>query len=317
MSEQSNNQGRAYEYICLLTLSQEINKYRRAEIDVNSAYHAAEHAWNAVSEELKSMLKQSASAAVSVVFDLEPMITEKSCDILELKIQTDSEGKEGDVRDIVISRKDVKWEIGLSLKHNHFAVKHSRLAKGLDFGDKWFGISCSAKYWDDIKPVFDYLTAQKTAEKTWSELPAKDTMVYVPLLQAFMDELERSNAADSAVPRRMIEYLLGEFDFYKVISVDAKRITHIQPYNMHGQLNHAGRTVKSKVHIPVSCLPTRIVSIGFKPNSTNTVELYMDGGWQFSFRIHNASTRVETSLKYDIQIVGMPATIITISRSWN
>ena len=72
MSEQSNNQGRAYEYICLLTLSQEINKYRRAEIDVNSAYHAAEHAWNAVSEELKSMLKQSASAAVSVVLIWNP-----------------------------------------------------------------------------------------------------------------------------------------------------------------------------------------------------------------------------------------------------
>ena len=41
MSEQSNNQGRAYEFICLLTLSQEINKIRKAEIEVNSAYHAA------------------------------------------------------------------------------------------------------------------------------------------------------------------------------------------------------------------------------------------------------------------------------------
>lgn len=71
------------------------------------------------------------------------MIVENSDDILFLKIQTDNEGKEGDVRDIVIARKDVKWEIGLSLKHNHFAVKHSRLAKGLDFGNKWFGIPCS------------------------------------------------------------------------------------------------------------------------------------------------------------------------------
>lgn len=48
---------------------------------------------------------------------MEPMIVENSDDILFLKIQTDNEGKEGDVRDIVIARKDVKWEIGLSLKH--------------------------------------------------------------------------------------------------------------------------------------------------------------------------------------------------------
>lgn len=34
----------------------------------------------------------------------------------------------GDVRDIVIKRKDIEWEVGLSIKHNHDAVKHSRLA---------------------------------------------------------------------------------------------------------------------------------------------------------------------------------------------
>lgn len=317
MSDQSNNQGRAYEFICLLTLSQEINKTRKAEIEVNSAYHAAEHAWNTISDELKSILAQSAIAAVSTIFDMEPMIIENSDDILSLKIQTDNEGKEGDVRDIVIARKDVKWEIGLSLKHNHFAVKHSRLAKGLDFGNKWFGIPCSKNYWNDIKPIFDYLTEQKTDNKRWNELPSKDTTVYVPLLQAFMDELNRSNALDSSVPKKMVEYLLGEFDFYKVISIDSKRITRIQSYNMHGQLNRASKTIKPQIQIPVACLPTRIVNLEFKPNSTNTVELYMDGGWQFSFRIHNASTKVETSLKFDIQIVGMPTTIITINCSWN
>lgn len=317
MSDQSNNQGRAYEFICLLTLSQEINKIRKAEIEVNSAYHAAEHAWNTISDELKSILAQSATAAVSTIFDMEPMIIENSDDILSLKIQTDNEGKEGDVRDIVITREDVKWEIGLSLKHNHFAVKHSRLAKGLDFGNKWFGIPCSENYWNDIKPVFDYLTEQKDDNKKWNELPSKDKTVYVPLLQAFIDELNRSNALDSSVPQKMVEYLLGEFDFYKVISIDSKRITRIQSYNMHGQLNRASKTIKPQIHIPVACLPTRIVNLEFKPNSTNTVELYMDGGWQFSFRIHNAATKVETSLKFDVQIVGMPTTIITINCSWN
>ena len=317
MSDLSNNQGRAYEYICLLTLSEEINKIRKAEIDKNSAYRAAEHAWSLMPDGFKSILSSSASAVVSTIFDMEPMIIENGDDILTLKIQTDNEGKDGDVRDIVIARKDVQWEIGLSLKHNHFAVKHSRLAKGLDFGNKWFGIPCSEQYWRDIKPIFDYLAIQKSDKKNWSDLPTKDTTVYVPLLQAFIDELNRSNTKDSSVPQKMVEYLLGEFDFYKVISIDSKRITRIQSYNMHGQLNQASRTIKPQIQIPIASLPTRIVNLEFKPNSTNTVELYMDGGWQFSFRIHNASTKVETSLKFDIQIVGMPTTIVTINCSWN
>ena len=317
MSDQSNNQGRAYEYVCLISLSDEINKVRKAEIIINSAYKAAEHAWSLMPDGFKSILSSSAIAVVSTIFDMEPMIIEPDDDLLTLKIQTDNEGKEGDVRDIVITRKDVQWEIGLSLKHIHFAVKHSRLAKKLDFGKKWFGIPCSNQYWNDIKPIFDYLTEQKANKKNWNELPTKDTTVYIPLLQAFIDELSRSNAQDSSVPQKMVEYLLGEFDFYKVISIDSKRITRIQSYNMHGQLNQASRTIKPQIQIPVASLPTRIVNLEFKPNSTNTVELYMDGGWQFSFRIHNASTKVETSLKFDIQIVGMPTTIVTINCNWS
>lgn len=140
MSVQSNNQGRAYEYICLLTLNEEINKIRKSEIIENSAFTAAQNAWNFVDDNFKSLLSESAKAAVQTIFDMEPMIIEDGNDVLKLQIQTDNEGKEGDVRDILISRKDVCWEIGLSIKHNHFAVKHSRLGRNLDFGKKWFAV---------------------------------------------------------------------------------------------------------------------------------------------------------------------------------
>ena len=63
-------------------------------------------------------------------------------------------------------------------------------------------------------------------------------------------------------------------------------------------------------------LPTKIVSFDFKTDSTTTVELYLDGGWQFSFRIHNASTKVETSLKFDIEIMKDPTTIAYIDCPW-
>lgn len=245
MSVQSNNQGRAYEYICLTTLCSEISKFRNVEIEQNSAYNAAYHAWSQVGQVFQNILIDSAKSAVATIFDMEPMIIEKSNDLLKLKIQTDSEGKDGDVRDIVIRRKDVQWEIGLSIKHNHFAVKHSRLAKSLDFGQKWFCMPCSESYWNEIKPIFDYLKEQKDKHKNWSDLPYKDRDVYVPLLQAFMNEIRHSNALNGEVTKRMVEYLLGEFDFYKVISIDTKRITQIQTYNLHGTLNQANRNLRS------------------------------------------------------------------------
>lgn len=316
MSVQSNNQGRAYEYICLITLNEEINKIRKSEIIENSAFVAAQNAWNCVDKNFQSILKESSKAVVATIFDMEPMIIDECSDTLTLKIQTDNEGKEGDVRDILICRNDVSWEIGLSIKHNHFAVKHSRIGRNLDFGKKWFGVPCSENYWNNIKPVFDYLAEQITQNKNWNELTTKNTDVYIPLLHAFMNEIKESTRQNPNVPQKMVEYLLGEFDFYKVISIDSKRITQIQSYNLHGNLNKSTRTINPKIKIPVVMLPTRIVSFDFKPNSSNTVELYMDGGWQFNFRIHNASTKVEQSLKFDIQIIGMPTTIISINCSW-
>lgn len=58
------------------------------------------------------------------------------------------------------------------------------------------------------------------------------------------------------------------------------------------------------------------MNLEFKPDSNNTLELYLDRGWQFTFRIHNASSKVESSLKFDIQIIGMPTSIVSIDCKW-
>lgn len=316
MSNVSNNNGRAYEYSCLLILEREIKTSRLVEIKKNSSYYAAKNAWESMTSEMKKNLEISALSAVRKIFELEPLILEENSDNLMLYIQDDSRGKEGDVRDILIVRENIRWEIGLSLKHNHFAVKHSRLAKNLDFGDRWFGVKCSNKYWEDIKPIFKYLDEEKSKETAWGELPSKENDVYIPLLKAFIDEVHRSNNANPEIPCKMVEYLLGKFDFYKVISIDNKRVTRIHPFNLRGTLNQSSQTYTNGIQIPLVKLPTRIVCLKFKPDSDNTVELYMDEGWQFSFRIHNASTKVESSLKFDIQIVGMPATILSIECTW-
>ena len=317
MSNQSNIYGRAYEYICIETLNAEINKYRKSIIEDSSTYEISRECYNIIDEETKYIFKQSALTAVYSLFDLEPMITEIGEDCLVLKMQKDEEGEIGDVRDIIIIRNAEKWEIGLSIKHNHFAVKHSRLGPKLDFGDRWYGIKCSDEYWKDITPIFEFTNSKKELGLKWNDLEDKEKDVYIPLLKAFMNEIKRATEKHPDLPQKLVEYLLGEFDFYKVISIDSKKITQIQTYNLRGTLNKPSKKEKPKIIIPIAKLPTRIVNIDFKPESKNTIELYMNEGWQFSFRIHNASTYVENSLKFDIQIIGMPTSIISIDCKWN
>ena len=316
MSSKSNDQGRAYEFVCLLTLEEEIKKLRSVNIIKNSSYSAAERAWGTLSNEMQKTYKESSYVSVAKIFELEPRIVEDDNDVLELLIQTDAKGKEGDVRDILIIRHNIQWEIGLSLKHNHFAVKHSRLSRRLDFGKEWYGISCSQDYWNGVRPVFDYLITEKSKHAKFNELMDKENDVYIPLLTAFINEIKRQYQVHNDIPGKLVEYLLGKHDFYKIISMDRERTTQIQSYNLRGTLNQNSESEQASIQIPVASLPTRIVSLDFVPGKTNTVELYMDGGWQFSFRIHNAETYVVPTLKFDIQIVGMPTAIITINCLW-
>ena len=189
------------------------------------------------------------------------------------------------------------------------AVKHSRLAKSLDFGEKWYGVKCSESYWADIKPVFDFLEEEKNKGTYFRDLNSKEDEVYVPLLNAFMKEINFQIAKENTIPRKLVEYLLSKYDFYKIISIDSKRITTIQSFNMYGTLNKASIEAEPSIKIPLIQLPSSLLYIGFKPGSKTTIIMCFDNGWQFSFRIHNAKDLIETSLKFDIQIVGMPAEV--------
>lgn len=244
------------------------------------------------------------------------MILKDDKEDLRLRIQPDEKGESGDVRDIVIDKNSIGWEVGLSMKHNHFAVKHSRLSSKIDFAEKWFEKKCSDNYWKEVRPIFSKLEKLKEQNMKWSDLQNKEDNVYVPLLKSFLKELSYQYKIDNSIPGKLVEYLLGKYDFYKVIGVDSNERTEIQVFNIHGTLNkQASKSIKS-LKIGIAKLPRRIINTGFKPNSKNTVELYLDNGWQFTFRMHNASSMVESSLKFDIQIVGAPTTIETINCRW-
>lgn len=317
MSSKSNNQGRAYEYICLLSLQEAIKAIRSSKVIHNSSYDAAERAWQSLSDEQKTLYAQSAKSTIDTIFALEPNILEDNGDELNLYIQTDKRGEDADVRDIIIERKDIVWEIGLSIKHNHMAVKHSRLSRKIDFGQKWFGGSCTDEYWKAINPIFDFLELEEAKEVSFKDLSSKEDEVYVPLLKAFMREVKTQIKRDASAPRRLVEYLLSKYDFYKVISIDERRITTIQSFNMYGTLNQPSRKKKPSLEVPIMKLPTTLLYIDFKPESKTTILMGFDNGWQFSFRIHNAKDKVEPFLKFDIQIVGMPLAVnVTFNCKW-
>jgi hypothetical protein len=54
---------------------------------------------------------------------------------LFVRLCRDSEGQSGDVRDVVLFRKDdtgnISWEIGISAKNNNDAAKHSRISEDI------------------------------------------------------------------------------------------------------------------------------------------------------------------------------------------
>lgn len=317
MSTRSNDQGRAYEYAWMKTLYKVLRERRKTRIVDNSSLHANAKAWTLIDEKTQQTFMISAEFAIDAVLEMEPRMSENDDDELVLEFQKDGAGIKGDVRDIVVRRDNIKWEIGLSIKHNHDAVKHSRLSYKLNFGKEWFDMPCSDAYWNAVTPIFDMLKNEKDKGTKWSEITEKDEKVYVPLLQAFIDEVNRAYEKDKDMPRKMIEYLIGKKDYYKIVSRDSKRLTLIHTFNMHETLNKPSKDKDSDIIVPVVKLPTRLVALEFKPNSSNTVEMFLDNGWQLSFRIHNASTKVEPSLKFDVQFISMPMSVLSIECKWN
>ncbi len=310
MSDKSNNQGRAYEYAWCLALEQKLSVFKKVIVDKQNGFNACYRAYESLEKSLQERYLESAKQGVLLLLDCEPLLSEvigSSQNEITLSLQKDKLGEIGDIRDILIYFD--KFCIGLSIKHNHDALKHSRLSKDLDFGKKWLGVGVSQNYKDTIKPLFERLENAKKEGMLWRDFPNKEQEIYAPLLQAFKKEVLRIDEdKKNKVPQKMVEYLLGKYDFYKAILLEREQKTKLEAYHFNNTLN---RSVKNKPKriIPLSKLPTRMIYFDFKPKSFNTLELVLNEGWSFSLRIHNASSRVEPSLKFDIKLLSIPVSV--------
>jgi hypothetical protein len=300
--------GKAFEYSCAFQLYEDLRKNQNVEIVRNNSFEIAKSSFERMTSEQQGLLDKASKAAVNTLKRLEPRLeNDDSTEPLVIGIQEDAKGQSGDVRDVLFIRKSKDWEIGISVKHNHSAVKHSRLSDSIDFGEKWLGFNCSENYFNNIKPLFDELRLLKEKNVDWKDLDRKAERFYIPLLQAFIDEIKRIDTENpNEVPKRLLEYLLGRYDFYKVISLENRKTTQILAFSLHGTLNQSAGNVKPLIKLPISKMPNRIYDIYFKPESDNTVLLALNEGWELSFRIHSASSKVEPSLKFDITLIGQP-----------
>lgn len=307
--------GKAFEYALLNEFVKRLKNLTSVSIVENDPYNTALKCFLSFDEKERGHYSLVASFAVNFLIDIEPRLSNgvNENDELQLEIVSDKEGQTGDVRDVLAIRAKQKWEIGISAKNNHRAVKHSRLSNDIDFGKKWLGFNCSPDYFNEIKPIFDSLAQLRKdskATKKWDSLGDYHTTVYVPILNAFKRELVRlDNDNPGAVAERLVEYLVGNQDFYKVIK--SKNKVEIQAYNLHGTLNLSFENIKPKAKVPRLKLPSRLIEVVYQENSKTTLLVTLNEGWQISFRIHNASSRIEPSLKFDINLVSAPHSLFT------
>lgn len=249
---------------------------------------------------------------IDTMLKLEPGIAYKGDpqDVLHIRLNGDIAGASADVRDVVFSRDHKGWSVGFSAKNNNDAVKHSRLGRSLDFGKSWFGVPCSDVYWNEASAVFDYV--ERFIGQDWSDLGNdKARCVYKPLLKAFRKELLRICEQYEEIPQALLVYLVGSYDFYKIIKDDNSKVVVVKAVNIHNKLNLTYRSIKPRLKTPCLTLPTRIIEMRFKDGSDNTMILTMDHGWTISFRIHSAATKVERSLKFDISLIGNPPVLFS------
>ena len=306
--------GKAFEYALLHSLYERL-QHHGIQVDIieSTPYVTARSCFLSIGNEDQSADRLAASFAVNLLLDLEPKLTHalNEQDTLQLEIVPDVAGEDGDVRDVLAIRSSQDWEIGISAKHHHRAVKHPRLSASIDFGSKWLGIPCSSEFMERMKALFLPLKERRSQSKAtakWEELGDYTESLYIPVLEAFKQEIcAIDKAHPHTVASQLVQYLIGRMDFYKVIKLDDH--VEVQAYNLHGTLNQSASQAKPKAKIPRLKLPTRILDISYAAGSKTTLLFTMDEGWQMSFRIHVASSRIESSLKFDVNLVSSPHTL--------
>lgn len=313
MSKSQTITGKAFEYACLQAFKNRLERAGKTVTAENTtdAYNTAQKAYDSLDSAAKAKYDLAAETAVKLVFPLEPMLENGSGTVL-LSLNTDDKGKQGDVRDLLCVRLSDKWEIGISCKHNHEALKHPRITYEGNFAQDWLGYSCSETFLEQIQNI----TRTLDGNSIWKQIPNKQQAYYVPILELYMQEIEWLCQNYPETPARMLAYFFGTQDFYKIISQEKVRQTKIEGFNLHGSMNKPAGKIKPIYRVARLQMPTRLLDITRKNNTT--IIIAFDGGWTIKMRLHNKDDIAKpTSLAWDVQLAGMPPELYQQQRSWD
>lgn len=323
--------GKAFEYACLKAMQNKLcSEGKSVSVDETAAYFTTVNKFKKLSADEQTKYMDAAYAAAKLIFPLEPRIENGDGELL-LAVNADAaaQGIDGDVRDVLCIRcnsKSGNWEIGLSCKHNHEALKHPRITSDKDFGENWIGIPNSTEFIDEISTTIDTLVDLTAHGVLWKDVAATDDekwdKYYVPILEAYRKEIIRLCENYDDVPQKLLSYFFGSKDFYKVIMKEKQNTTTVEAFNMNNTLGQKAGSIRPMTKVPTIKLPTRLIEAGFKVDSKGiksktTIILVFDGGWTISMRLHNKDEKVKlTSLAWDVQLVGLPTGTYVNTHSW-
>ncbi len=284
--------GKAFEFAVAKSLLELLN----VPILASPSSKTAQESYEKVDEVLRLRFDDASKKAASHIFEKEEILRNEATSIW---LASDSLGQAGDVRDVIVNCGDKK--IGFSCKTNHAAFKHSRLSGKVDFIRSW-GINeagCSNDYWGQVKPVFEELTKirkESAATALWKIQPDVANRFYWPILDAFESEINRlskdpSTQAETA--SKLVSYIVGFQDFYKIVV--RKDVVEIQAFNLGGTLS-----------VTKTRLPNQIIGIDRLNGGQYSKTIRLNRGFTFNFRIHSASSHVESSLKFDVTAISLP-----------
>lgn len=299
--------GKAFEWAVAVAVAVEIGP-TCAVVDSDPAA-TARAAFAGLSTDEQLSMTRCATLAASHIISRERKAKSGLSAPFTVKIQPDSAGRNGDVRDVLLESPN--RTIGISCKNNHDAFKHSRLSSTIDFVKDW-GLSdegCSAGYWTTVSPVFAQLQAlsqQPGGAPVFKGLPNLRDSYMQPIASAWAIELTRvltgGPTSTSAGCPGLVQYVVGRQDFYKVIRDNSQDVVRIQCFNPYRSL--AGRATP----MPKSLLGINVEQSGSdKEHASVTHYVHLDGGYSFKFRLHTAERLAVPSLKFDVQAIGLPA----------
>ncbi len=199
----------------------------------------------------------------------------------------DSDAKKGDVTDIRVRIKD--QIINLSIKHNHNALKHQRPLSAV----QWCGVAKKTNadkiHREGVKEIVkDFLkSASKLNKKatTFKELKDKkrdfiDKKLYKPVCEHVSKTIIKI-CKDPLQVKKLFTFLTGSTDYYKIV------------------LNSAGVSI----YMFSELIPPDQVKVSITRNSY--INLLFSNGWEIAMRLHTASSKLGSSLKFDSQPINI------------